>query len=102
MADLKLSAMVPSGVLDAGVPRHPDSPAKTRDAAQQFESLLLSQILHSARQGSGGWLGSGEDSSSDTATEFAEQHFAEVLARQGGLGLASMIAKSLDRGQPVT
>ena len=68
--------------------------AKVRDAAQQFEALLLGQILRSAR-GSGGLLGSGSDSSSDCATSFAEQHFANMLAQQGGLGLAALIAQGL-------
>ena len=49
----------------AGVPKA-DSPAKVHDAAQQFEALLLGQILESVSQG-GGWLGSGEDSASGCA-----------------------------------
>ena len=72
-----------------------DSPAKVRDAAQQFESLLIGQILKSVRESGGGWMGSGGDSSSDCATEFAEQHLAQVLAKQGGLGLADLIERGL-------
>ena len=72
----------------------PDSPAKIRDAAQQFEALLLGQFLRSARQG-GGWLGS-SDPSSDCALEYAEQQFAAVMASNGGLGLATLIAKGLE------
>lgn len=71
-------------------------PAKTRDAAQQFESLLLGQILRSARE-NGGWMGSGSDSSTDCATSFAEQHLASLLAQQGGLGLSDLIAQGLQR-----
>jgi Rod binding domain-containing protein len=78
----------------AGAPRQPDTPAKIHDAAQQFESLLLAQILRSARQG-GGWLGSG-DASSDCAMEYAEEQFAAVMARQGGIGLAALVAQGLD------
>ena len=74
-----------------------DDPAKVRDAAQQFEALLIGQILRSVRESGGGWLGSGGGSSSDCATEFAEQHFAATLAQQGGLGLADMISKGLRR-----
>jgi flagellar protein FlgJ len=72
-----------------------DSPAKIHDAAQQFEALLLGQILETARQ-SGGWLGSGDDSASGCATSFAEQQLAAMMARAGGLGLAKLIAKGLE------
>jgi peptidoglycan hydrolase FlgJ len=73
--------------------REPDSPAKIHDAAQQFEALLMGQILRAAR-GSGGWMGSG-DASSDCALEYAEQQFATVLSKQGGLGLAALIERGL-------
>jgi Rod binding domain-containing protein len=73
-------------------------PDKVHDAAQQFEALLMGQILRSARQGAAGWLSSGEDSSAECATDFAEQQFAAVLAQQGGLGLATLISKGLTAG----
>ena len=50
-----------------------DSPAKIKDAAQQFEALLLAQILHSAHESGSGWLGSGGDSSSDSLGDFAQR-----------------------------
>jgi Rod binding domain-containing protein len=68
------------------------------DAAGQFESLLIAQLLRSMREagGSSGWLGSGEDSTSASAMQMAEEHFAAALARQGGLGLAKMVAAGLE------
>ena len=78
-------------------PATADSPAKIKDAAQQFEALLLAQILHSAHQSGGGWLGSGGDSSSDSLGDYAEQQLAAVMAKNGGLGLAKMIAQGLER-----
>jgi Rod binding domain-containing protein len=74
-----------------------DTPAKIKDAAQQFEALLMAQILHSAHESGGGWLGSGEDSSNDSLGDFAEQQLAAVMAKNGGLGLAKMIAEGLER-----
>jgi Rod binding domain-containing protein len=74
-----------------------DSPAKIKDAAQQFESLLLAQILHSAHDSGSGWLGSGDDSSSQSLGDFAEQQLAQVMAKNGGLGLAKMIAEGLEQ-----
>jgi Rod binding domain-containing protein len=75
-----------------------DDPAKIRDAAQQFEALLLAQVLQTAHEG-GGWLGSGEDSAGDCASSFAEQQLALTMARQGGFGLAGLISKGLERGR---
>jgi flagellar protein FlgJ len=73
---------------------HNGQPAKIRDAAQQFEALLLGQILRSVRENGGGWLDSG--SSTDSLTEFAEQQLASLLAQQGGLGLAGLISQGLE------
>lgn len=78
-------------------PKKADDPAKVRDAAQQFEALLIGQILRSVRESGGGWLGSGGDPSGDCATEFAEQHVATMLSQQGGLGLADLISQGLGR-----
>jgi flagellar protein FlgJ len=91
MSDMAISSLLP-----AATTAKADTPEKVRDAAQQFEALLMGQILRSARQGGSGWLG-GEDSSAECATDYAEQQFAAVLARQGGLGLAGLIAKGLER-----
>ena len=68
--------------------------AKAKDAAQQFEALLLGQILRSVREAAGS---QNSDEAANCATEFAEQQLALVLARQGGLGLAALIARGLDR-----
>lgn len=96
MSPLGIAPMLPS---EAAGPKKTDDPAKVRDAAQQFEALLIGQILRSVRESGGGWLGSGNDSSSDCATEYAEQQFAATLSKQGGLGLADLIAKGLDRSR---
>ncbi len=72
-----------------------DSPAKIKDAAQQFEGLLISQLL-SDMHPKDGWLGT-EDSSSSAATGFAEQQLSGVIAKNGGLGLSKMIAEGLTR-----
>ena len=75
-----------------------DSPVRVHDAARQFESLLLGQILKSARQAAGGgWLDDGEDQAGGIATEMAEEQFAQALAQSGGLGLTELIVSGLDR-----
>ncbi len=95
MSDMRLSSVVmPAGAAATG---KADTPEKVRDAAQQFEALLIGQILRSARQDGSGWLSDGEDPSGEVATDYAEQQFATVLSQKGGLGLADMIAKGLER-----
>ena len=83
-----------------GEPRRED-PAKVREAAQQFEALLLGQLLRSVRESGSGWMGSGGDAASDCTMELAEQQFARLLAQQGGLGLTSLIEKGLETQRPV-
>jgi Rod binding domain-containing protein len=95
MAGVILSTVAPLPGTDPQIGKH-DDPAKIRDAAQQFEALLLAQVLQSAHDG-GGWLGSGEDSSGSCASGFAEQQLALTMARQGGFGLAGLISKGLQK-----
>lgn len=68
-----------------------------QDAAEQFEALLITQLLKSMREaGSGGWLGTGEEESGGLMMEVAEGHLARVLASQGGLGVANLVVKGLE------
>jgi peptidoglycan hydrolase FlgJ len=83
-------------ILAEGSLKKTDSPEKIKDAARQFEGLLLSQILSTVHE-DGGWLGSESDSSSGAATSFAEQQLAGMIAQKGGLGLAAMISAGLER-----
>lgn len=77
-------------------PSDRNNPMAIRAAAEQFEALLVGQLLRSMREaGGGGWLGaSGEDASS-SLMEMAEQCLAAALAAQGGLGLARMVQQAL-------
>jgi len=57
-----------------------DSAQKTKDAAVQFESLLVGQILKSAHAEDGGWLGAGEeDQTAGSAMQMADEYFARAL-----------------------
>ncbi len=75
--------------------RQADTPARVLDAAQQFEALLIGQLLQSVSESSG-WMGSGGDSSGSCATGFAQQQLALMLAKSGGLGLSGLIAEGLE------
>jgi Rod binding domain-containing protein len=89
-------AGISTPTVDGSLTAQTSRPTNVQDAAQQFEALLLSEIMRSERESGSGWLGSGEDSSGASAVEFAEQQLALVLARQGGLGLAGLISSGLE------
>ena len=79
-------------------PPKKDTPAKIRQAAIDFEALLLGQMLKSAREASGGGLtGDDADDSQENSTlvELGEQQFARALASSGGLGIAKMVITGL-------
>ena len=74
-----------------------DSPQKIREAASQFESLLIGQVLKSMHEdGDDGWLSSGEDQTASSAMSLADEYLAQAISSHGGLGLAQMIARQLD------
>ena len=72
-------------------------PDKLKNAAKQFEALMVGEVLKAARASSdGGWLGTGDDQSGQLAMELGEQQLAQALASTGGLGIAKMVTKSLE------
>jgi Rod binding domain-containing protein len=76
----------------------PVAPSKIEDAAQQFESLLIGQMLRSAREsGSGGLNGDDADSESSVMMDVAEQQFSQLLAHHGGIGLTSLVVQGLKK-----
>ena len=94
-----MAPLIPIGLSDAAAgsvtPTAKDSPEKIKDAAHQFEALLISQMMKSMRESEGGWMGTDEDDASSSAMEYAQEMFAQSLASGGGLGLANLVAKGL-------
>ncbi len=73
-----------------------DNPAKIHDAAQQFESLLIGQLLKTAREAGGtGWLGTDDQDAGESGVEMGEQQLASMLAKSGGLGLGKLIESGM-------
>ena len=66
-----------------------------KQTASDFEALMIGQMLKSARSDSKGWFGTGEDSSSASLIDLAEDQIARVLAEGGGLGLGKFIEGAL-------
>ncbi|HLK49886.1 MAG TPA: hypothetical protein VKT49_17205 [Bryobacteraceae bacterium] len=94
-----MAPLIPIGLADAAAgsltPAPKDSPEKIKDAARQFEALLISQMMKGMRESEGGWMGTDEDDASSSAMEYAQEMFAQSLTAGGGLGLANLVAKGL-------
>jgi flagellar protein FlgJ len=105
MSDLSSLSAPQMPMLSPGLeaPSKRDTPEKIETAAKQFEALLIGQLMKSMHDPDAkGWLGD-EDESSESATEMAEEQFAQALSNGGGLGLARMVVQGLSRsteGQP--
>lgn len=76
---------------------------KTAEAASQFEALLIASMLKASREAGASWLGAGEDGAGTSAMSYAEEHLAQVLASQGGLGIAAAVVAGLEhQNRPYT
>jgi Rod binding domain-containing protein len=92
-----------AAVTNASQPGGPkDSPEKIHHAAQEFESLLISQILKSAHGEDEGWLGTGDDQTASSAMGIAEEQFAQAISARGGLGLSGLIEQGLTKSTNAT
>lgn len=65
-------------------------------AAQEFEGILISQILGNFQKGLSSLDGDSSSPAPDTLNSLAIQTLSEALARNGGLGLGPMIVRQLD------
>jgi Rod binding domain-containing protein len=86
------------GISPDGVDRSdgPNSREKIAKAAEQFEGLMIHQLLKSANTDDGGWFGTGdEDHAGMQAMDIAQQQFASAMAARGGIGLAQLVVKGL-------
>ncbi len=80
-------------------PGRPDAGGSPEQAAQDFEALLIAQLLKIAREA--GRLDPSDDAAtgSETYLELAEKSLAEALAAQGGLGFQKLLTGAL-AGRP--
>ena len=90
---MEITSIAPAGGMEAA--SKIEDPGKIKAAAQQFEALLMGQILKEMATASRtGSLGE-PDSSSSSVLEMAQEHFAQALASRGGLGLTNMVLRDL-------
>jgi Rod binding domain-containing protein len=76
----------------AGAAPEAPKPKNAAEAAKQFEALLIAQMMRTAHQSD-----DHDDSTADTMWDVAAQNFSQVMADNGGLGLAKLIVKGLDQ-----
>src|SRR5438067_9560748 len=77
--------------------QNPKQVTKLRDAASQFEALLLTKMLQSSREAGNGGADGNENGENSTMLELSEQQFAQALASSGGLGIAKMVVAGLTK-----
>ena len=72
---------------------------KLNQGAKEFEALLLTQMLRSARESGGSLTADGDDDNEANSTmlELGEQQFAQALAGSGGLGIAKIVIGGLSK-----
>ena len=86
---------IQSSLTSVGAAPPKDDPAKVKDAAHQFEALLIGQMMKGMQDSEGGWLGTDEDDASSSAMQYAQEMFAQSMASGGGLGIAKLVAQGL-------
>lgn len=73
---------------------------KLVNAAQQFESMMLQEILKPMRSGEDSWGGDDEkssDSSMDTISSFGTEAVATAISKGGGLGIARQVIQQVTK-----
>jgi Rod binding domain-containing protein len=72
------------------------SRSKLADAAQQFEAMMLQELLKPLRSSEDDLSGEkSEDSSFDTLASFGTESVAKSIAQHGGLGIARQVIRHL-------
>lgn len=89
---LELSTLT-SNVASEDLSRH----TKLVDAAQQFEAMLMQEMLKPMRAGTKGWEDGGKDTdqSEDTLSSYGTEAVAKAIAKSGGLGIARKIVQEV-------
>lgn len=102
-----MQAAASASATSATNPQH----RKLADAAQQFEGMLLQELLKPMREHSFG-SGDSDNSSSDdpdssgfadTLSSFGSESLATAISRAGGLGIAKQVIQQVEKqhGTPV-
>jgi Rod binding domain-containing protein len=91
MADFLVSSLVSAKPLSAPV-ADSEHVKKIKQSAQEFEAVLLRQLLKEVRSSS---LVNGNQGSSSTYLQMADEQLANQLASQGGFGFGKAMADQM-------
>ena len=91
---MKITTAIPNQISDRAEKQH----SKLVDAAQQFESMLMQEILKPMRSGQDGLNGEkSDDSAADTISSFGTEAIAKAISKRGGLGIATLVVRHVTR-----
>ena len=94
---MSITPALPAATLAGTASKQKDTPAKIKEAASQFEALLINQMLQSARASGGTGMSDDDDEDANsTLLELGEQQLSQALASSGGLGIAKMVVAGLE------
>jgi peptidoglycan hydrolase FlgJ len=72
--------------------------ARLEDAAQQFEAMLMQEILKPMHKGEDSGDGEkSDDSASDTISGFGAEALAKAVSRNGGIGIARQVVRQVSQ-----
>ncbi|MDR7607187.1 MAG: rod-binding protein [Armatimonadota bacterium] len=80
-----------------GRPEDAQELVRLRKVSQEFESLLLAQMLKSMRRATEAWDTGQSFAGRSVWRELLDEHLALAVARAGGLGLARFLEQALER-----
>ena len=71
--------------------------AKLVDAAQQFEAMMLQELLKPMQHGQSSWgeEEKSDDSASDTMSSFGTESIAKAISKGGGFGIAQRVVEQV-------
>ena len=84
----------------AGVDARPERRMSVAEAAREFETSFLVELLKAARQAGEALAEPSEMTGAESYQEFSERYLAQELARQNAFGLAKLLQQDLLRPQP--
>ena len=87
--------MDPVSLKSSAAPAAELQTSRLKQAAGQFESLMLAQMLKSARSSDGGGWSGEVDQAGSSMMDMAEQSLADLLGSRGSMGLARLIVEQL-------
>ena len=70
--------------------------AKLKDGAQQFEAMMLGEMLKPLHFGSAAGEGEQDDSAQGTIESFGTEAISKAIAQGGGFGIARQIIRQVN------